>query len=93
MLVVAHRMVVAVMFTMMTDPVLAAIPLAVVVLAPHINPLHSVAPLVGERELARTATAMGGIRDLILQINRLVAVVETEDAALVMEQATDKLKA
>ena len=48
---------------------------------------------VGERELARTATALVGIRYLILQINRLVAVVETEDAALVMEQATDKLKA
>ncbi len=79
---------------MMVDPVLAAIPLAAaVVLAPHINPLHSVAPLVGERELARTATALVGIRYLILQINRLVAVVETEDAALVMEQATDKPKA
>ena len=93
MLVVAHRMVVAVMFTMMTDPVLAAIPLAVVVLAPHINPLHSVALLVGERGLARTATALVGIRYLTLQINKLVAVVVMEDAALVMEQATDKPKA
>ena len=93
MLVGAHRLVGVVDFTMMKDPVLAAIPLAVVVLAPHINPLHSVAPLVGERELARTATALVGIRYLTLQINKLAAVVVMEDAALVMEQATDKPKA
>ena len=93
MLVVAHRMVVAVIFTMMTDPVLAAIPLAVVVLAPHINPLHSVALPVEERVLARTATALVGIKYLILQINRPVADVGTEDAALVMALAIDKQKA
>lgn len=92
MLLATHQ-VVAVDFIMMADPVQTAIPLAAVVLVPHTNPLHSVALLVGERELARTATALVGIRYLILQINRLVAVVGTEDAALVMEQATDKPKA
>lgn len=92
MLLATHQ-VVAVDFIMMADPVQTAILLAAVVLVPHTNPLHSVALPVEERVLARTATALVGIKYLILQINRPVADVGTEDAALVMALAIDKQKA